>query len=49
MWGSVRMKLIFKGQLMLCLKDREPFVGHAAPWYHNRVCCLGRKPRRLMR
>lgn len=30
-------------------KDREPFVGHAAPWYHSRVCCLGRKPRRLMR
>lgn len=29
------MKLIFKGQLMLCLKDREPFVGRAAPWYHS--------------
>lgn len=28
------MKLIFKVQLVLCRKDREPFVGHAAPWYH---------------
>ena len=24
-------------------KDREPFVGRAALWYHSRVCCLGRK------